>query len=651
LLEEESQVTSHCQGPVDPSHSRAGRHTPLALDEVRLEPGFWRRSQRVNAAVNLPAGWRQLEAAGALSNFRVAAGREEGGFIGPPFHDSDLYKWLEGAAWAIREEPHAELERQVHEVADLIGAAQAEDGYLDTHIQLVAPDRRWRDLAWSHELYCAGHLIQAAIALCRTRGRQELVEVVTRLADMLAGVFGPDGLHELDGHPEIESALVELYRLTGRERYLDLAAFFLDNRGRGWQGRGHGGPAYFQDHVPVREAREMAGHAVRQLYLLAGVVDLYLETGEGALLEAATRQWDDMVRRMLYITGGVGSQHAGEAFGEAYELPNERAYCETCAAIGSVMLSWRLLLATGQRRYADLIERTLFNGFLSGVSLDGGRYFYVNPLLSRGRDPVLGGKRIERQPWHECACCPPNVMRLLASLDHYLVTRDAGGLQVQQYAAMRIATTVGGQAVRLKVDTEYPWDGEVSIAVEETGAAPWRLSLRVPEWCGEAGVRVNGEVERIRLEGYAVLDRAWQAGDRVRLSIPMPVRLTEAHPRVDAARGSVAVERGPLVYCFEQSDQAEGVPVLDAELDVREEPGATWRPELLDGVVEIEAAGFVPEGDPESDALYAPLGTWAGRRRRAARLRAIPYFAWANRGPAAMRVWIPAAGYSTIERL
>ncbi|HXM54960.1 MAG TPA: beta-L-arabinofuranosidase domain-containing protein [Candidatus Dormibacteraeota bacterium] len=635
------------RGPVDVTRSPSARRRPLGLGEVRLQPGFWRRRQEVNAAVSLPAGWSQLEAAGTLENFRIAAGRSAGRFTGPPFHDTDLYKWLEAAGWQLGSGPLPELEREIEVAVGLIAAAQGDDGYVDTFIQLTAPERRWLDLDWSHELYNAGHLIQAAIAVSRTTGDAALLDVATRFADLAGREFGTDGRHQVDGHPEIETALVELYRQTGDRRHLDLAAFFVDGRGQGWLGRGtHGGPAYFQDHVPVRSAPSMDGHSVRQLYLLAGVVDLYLETGERALLEAAAGQWDDMVRRMVYVTGGVGSQHFGEAFGEGWELPNGSAYCETCAAIASVMLSWRLLLATGSSRYADLMERTLFNGFLSGVSLDGGRYFYVNPLLSLGTDAVLGRTRVERFPWHDCACCPPNVMRLLASLQHYLVTRDEGGLQVQQYAPMSVRTAVGGSAVALTMATEYPWDGDVSIVVEDAaGDAPWELSLRVPDWCAEPRLTVNGAPADARVsDGYAVVGRTWRAGDVVRWSVPMPARLTEAHPRVDAARGSVAVERGPIVYCFEQTDQPAGVSVLDAELDVSRPLSAAWQADVLDGVVVVEAEGSAPPAGV-AEPLYAPLGTWRQRPRTPVRLRAIPYYAWANRGPAAMRVWIPRSGW------
>jgi uncharacterized protein len=630
---------------VDVSRSPAARRRPLDLDEVRLGPGLWQRRQQVNAAVNLPAGWRELERAGCLGNFRRAAGVGEGTFAGPAFHDSDLYKWLEAAAWQLASGPVAGLDEDVAAAVELVREAQAEDGYLDTFVQVAAPARRWLDLAWSHELYCAGHLAQAAVAMSRSTGRPELLEVATRLADLLVDVFGPGGLRRLDGHPEIETALVELHRLTGDARYLALASFFVDSRGHGWLGPGtRGGPAYFQDHVPVRLARTMDGHAVRQLYLLAGVVDLYLETGERSLIEAAVRQWEDMVRRMLYLTGGVGSQHSGESFGEPYALASGPAYCETCAAIASVMLSWRLLLATGEARYADLMERTLLNGFLSGVSLDGGRYFYVNPLLSLGQDPPLGRKRVERFPWHECACCPPNVMRLLASVHHYLVTRDEAGLQLQQYAPVRVETTVAGHPVAFQVETRYPWDGEVVVTMEQGGGGPWELSLRVPAWCPEPRLTINGTpVAPRREDGYAVVGRAWRAGDRVECDLPMSVRLTEAHPRVEANQGSVAIERGPIVYCLEQCDQPHGVSVIDARLDAERQPEAVWRPDVLEGIVQVEAWGTVPGPgqDPDREPLYAPAGTWRRRARTAARLRAIPYFAWANRGPSAMRVWIP----------
>lgn len=616
-----------------------------APNGIRLTGGFWTERQTANRDVSLPSGYRMLEAAGNLHDLRLAAGRASGPYRGPMFMDSDVYKWLEAAAYELGQRPDPELKQLADSVIELVEAAQGPDGYLDSYWQIVEPERRWADLSHGHELYCAGHLIQAAVAFDRANGDARLLAVARRFADYIDSVFGPGKRAGTPGHPEIELALVELYRHTGERRYLDLARFFVDERGKGLLGPGrHGGAAYYQDHEPVREAQTVEGHAVRALYLTSGIADLYLETGEEALLRALERQWADLTQRKMYVTGGVGSRHLGEAFGEPYELPNERAYCETCAAIANVMWNWRMLLATGAGRFADILERSLYNAVLSGISLDGCRYFYVNPLLSYGAGSVMGRKSAERTEWHACACCPPNVMRLLASLDHYLATTDPSGVQIHLYAPAEIQADVAGHRVQLTMQTDYPWDGQVRLTVARTEGAAWTLRLRIPAWASGATLRVNGAaVERPAVQdGYAALERRWKSGDVVEIGLPMEARLVEAHPYVDAARGAVAIERGPLVYCLEQTDQAPDVGVLDARISETAPLRSGWRPDLLGGIVTVEADGEVADPSAWADRLYAPVGA-TSEARRPAPLVAIPYYSWANRGPAAMRVWIPRA--------
>jgi hypothetical protein len=393
----------------------------------------------------------------------------------------------------------------------------------------------------------------------------------------------------------------------------------------------------------VREATEVEGHAVRALYLAAGVADLYLETGEPALLEALERQWRDLVSRKLYLTGGAGSRHLAEAFGQPYELPNALAYGETCAAIGSLMWNWRMLLATGQSRFADLIERTLYNAVLSGVSLDGRRYFYVNPLASDGREERLGRGGARRQEWHAVACCPPNVMRLLASLGHYVATRDSGGLQIHHYGPARIRSEPGpGRPVVLRMETAFPWEGSVRVTIEEGAGDRWALSARVPGWCEGATARVNGvEVEaRPGANGYLRLDRAWARGDALELDFPMAPRLIEAHPWIESTRGCVAIERGPLVYCLEQADHPDA-PIEELEIDAGAPLAARWDEALLGGVAVVRASGFQVDTGPWKERLYRPVGSASAPARRRFDLTAIPYCVWAHRDPGAMRVWIP----------
>jgi DUF1680 family protein len=614
---------------------------------VTLEGGFWGRWQAVNRERALPHGFRMLEAAGNLENLRIAAGRSAGPYRGPVFMDSDVYKWLEAAAWEVGRAPSEALTRLMDAAIELVGAAQGPDGYVNSHYTVAEPGRRWTDFAQGHELYCAGHLCQAAVAHHRATGDTRLLAIARRFADHVAGLFGPGKRVAVPGHPEIETALVELYRETGERRYLDLAGFFLDERGRGRVGPGrYNSAAYYQDRVPVREATELEGHAVRQLYLTAGVADLYLETGEPALLTALRRQWDDLVGRKLYLTGAAGARHLAEAFGQPYELPSELAYGETCAAIASVTWSWRMLLATGEGRFADLAERTLYNGVLCGVSLDGERYFYVNPLASSGAEERIGRGGCVRREWHLVACCPPNVMRLIASLGHYVATRDGAGLQVHQYAAGRIAAEFGpGRRVAVRVDTGYPWDGAVRLRVEEADGSPWALALRVPAWCAGARVRVAGQEAPAvpDASGYVRLERAWAPGDVAELDLPMAPRLVEAHPWIEGTRGCVAIERGPLVYCLEQADHP-GTPVADLEIDAGAPLGAAWDGDRLGGVTVVRAAGFQVDSGAWSDRLYRPVGAAPAPARRPAPLTAVPYHAWANRGPGAMRVWIPRRG-------
>jgi DUF1680 family protein len=639
-------------GPIDLTRSPHALLRPL---EGRIKSGFWADRQRLNRERLLLDGEHWLEEAGNFENLRAAAGRSDSEFRGMVFMDSDVHKWLEALGWELGREPSEDLARRADTAIELVEAAQEDSGYLNSYYQVAQPGPRFTNLAWDHELYCAGHLMQAAIAHARGRGDERLLGVARRFADHIGEVFRErDGT---PGHPEIETALVELYRHTGERSYLDLAAYFVGTRGRSTLEPARFGSSYFQDHVPVREATEVTGHAVRALYLAAGVTDLWLETGEAALMDVMRAQWRDMSGRKSYITGGVGAHHSDEAFGDPFELPPGRCYGETCAAIASVMWSWRMLLATGDARYADSMERTLYNGFLSGLALDGGGYSYVNPLHVRDdhRDAVERGAR--RLPWYACACCPPNVMRLLASLQHYLATTDAHGMQIHHYAS----GDVGG----LRIATGYPWDGRVEIEVVETAEAPWALSLRVPGWAEAARLSAGGEEHDAPAGGYARIERRWQPGDRVTLELPLEPRLTAPHPRIDAVRGCLAIERGPLVYCVEGADARNGVRTDDLRLDPEAPLRDLQRSDLLGGIVAIEAGGAHRPADAwDADWAYSPAAaaradsgvdnSAAGRSApgrsgaratgASARVLAVPYALWGNRGDGPMRVWIPTAG-------
>ncbi|MEV6448276.1 beta-L-arabinofuranosidase domain-containing protein [Amycolatopsis sp. NPDC051716] len=624
-------MTERILGPVHPTATAKSALRPLFLGAAAFAPdsllGEW---QARNATRTLPHCVERLDTAGALDNLRRVTGEVDGDRRNMWFSDSDVYKTLEAAAWQLGRDPgDAELRAFLDSTAALVAKAQEDDGYLNSYFSVDKPDLKWRELHWSHELYCAGHLIQAAVAAARAGVGAQLVTVARRFADLIVERFG--SVDDVDGHPEIETALVELYRVTGHRPYLDLALRFLDLRGRGLLDGERFGSRYLQDHVPVREADEVAGHVVRQLYLLAGVVDVAVETRDDTLLEAARRLWADAFGAKTYLTGAHGSRHRDEAFGDPYELPPDRAYGETCAAIASFQWNWRLLLATGEGKYADEMERALYNAIAGSTALDGTHFFYANPLhLRTGHDGSHEDAPSQRLPWYSCACCPPNLARLVASLSGYAATTDPGGLQVHLYAAGTIQTTVDGHDVRIETRTRYPWDGRVELTV--TAPAPVMLSLRVPGWA--EGALIDGVPAEVR-DGYAEVRRDWTGGTTVTLDLPMPARVVRPHPRIDAVRGCVAVTRGPLVYCVEQADLPDGVTLEDVRID----PAAPFSDASLPDVpVALAARGRVEV--PASSELYGAGSTAPGEP---VELTAVPYFLWGNREPGPMRVWLPLA--------
>jgi DUF1680 family protein len=622
--------------PVLPSR---GTLRPLGLSEVRITGGFWAQRQQTNASATLPHCLSWMEKVGWLGNFRAAAeGRLPADRTGREFADSELYKLSEAMAWeSIRSgDTAADLDRLAAEFA----AAQEPDGYLNTAFGRPGQPARYTDLEWGHELYCYGHLIQAGVAAARAGAGGELVGVATRAADHVCETFAPGRNDGICGHPEIEVALMELARLTGEQRYLDQAKRFVDRRGHGRLADIEAGRAYYQDDLPVREAKVLRGHAVRALYLAAGAVDLAVETGDDELIAAVVRQWEAAVARRTYLTGGMGSHHAGEAFGEDFVLPPDRAYSETCAGVASVMLSWRLLLATGEPRYADLIERTLFNVVATSPAEDGRAFFYVNPLHQRVRGEPFRPDWVSprpatslRAPWNQVSCCPNNIARLLASLSGYLATADQDGLQFHQYADADVHTTLeDGRRVGVAVRTDYPESGTVSVELTEAPPGPITLSLRVPSWADGATITEPGGQPRPAPAGTVQVTRAFATGDRIRLELPVTPRWTVPDPRIDAIRGTVAVERGPVVMCVESVD-LPGDRDVDA---VRVDP--LIPPEDLDGAVLV--AGELVGPDPVGWPYHRPDEDVRSRRRYA-EIRLRPYHSWAERGPATMRVWLP----------
>jgi DUF1680 family protein len=624
---------------VDMSRSPFAKLRPVPLDAVEIADTFWAPRQRRNREASLPSQYRLLWDTGRIDNLLRAAGERDGAFQGRVFNDSDVYKWLEAASWSLATHPDPELRAMVDEIVPIIAAAQRPDGYLNSYYARDHAAERWTDFD-QHEMYCAGHLFQAAVAHHRATGSPALLDVATRFADHLDTVFGPESAGKqvaTDGHPEVEMALVELARETGERRYLDLARFFLDVRGHGILGDAFGrfGPEYHQDHQPFRELDEIVGHAVRAVYLNAGAADISAETGEPALLQTLHRLWQSMTARKMYVSGGIGSRYEGESFGEDYELPNALAYTETCAAIGSLMWNWRMLLIEGDPRYADLIELTLYNAILPGISLDGETYFYQNPLADEGSH--------RRQAWFGTACCPPNVARTLASLGGYLYAVAGDQIVVHQYVAGSARITLDdSREVALQLRTHYPWDGDIALAVD--GEGDFALMLRVPAWCNDgATLTINGEPVPASLTpgAYAEVRRTWRPGDTVQLSLPMPARRIASHPAVEENTDRVALMRGPLLYCVEQSDNP-GVDLRAVAIPEEAAIRAIDRPNLLGGVVALEIdAALQPADAPWSGILYRDASAEStSPRREPVTVTAIPYHAWANRAPGPMRVWL-----------
>jgi len=607
----------------------------VPLDAVDLADDFWEPRRRINREVTLPSQYRHLEDTGRLDNFRRASGKIGGAYQGIYFNDSDVYKWLEAAAWTLAEGSDSELERMVDAAITEIEDAQRPDGYLNTYFTFERAAQRWTDFDL-HEMYCAGHLFQAAVAHFRATGSERLLDVATRFADHICDSFGPEEgkRHAVDGLEEVEMALVELFRATGERRYLVGAQYCVDARGHGMLGRPYGQhePSYSQDHAPLRDQSEVVGHAVRALYLYSGAADVYAEMGERALLQALWRLWENMTTRRMYVSGGLGSRYEGEAFGRDFELPNERAYTETCAAIASVMWNWRMLGLKGEARYADLIEHTLYNAVLPGLSLDGQHYFYQNPLADDGTH--------RRQPWFGCACCPPNVARLLASLPGCLYSTSEDAVWVHLYAEGAATVELDkNRTIRLSQRTRYPWDGSVEIQIE----GEFALMLRIPAWCEDgAAVEVNGGPVGAQLSpgSYASLRRTWRPGDTIDMDLPMPVRRVECHPYVAENAERIALTRGPLLYFVEQIDNP-GVDLRDLVLD-GEEPTVRFESDLLGGmtVLQVEARPAAPDNGWE-DRLYRTVRPHEGdAQTHSTRVTAVPYYAWANREPGAMRVWL-----------
>jgi DUF1680 family protein len=641
-------TTTHRLAAVSPT---AGRVRPLASSSAVITAGVLHGWQERNRTRTIPHTITELRGAGNLDNLRTVAEGTAAPYRGRyPFLDTDIFKTLEGLAYElVRPDAAAGTREFFDEAVALIESAQADDGYLNSFFQ--HPDTGkdpWQDLSWGHELYNLGHLIQAAIAASRQLGDDRLLTVARRFADLAVAKFGPNGDNQVCGHPEVEMALVELYRASGEAGYLELAKLFIDRRGHGTVTLSVFPAEYFQDNVPLRELPSVTGHAVRMVYLAAGATDVALETGDSALLAEAIRLWDDMVATKLYITGGLGSRHSDEAIGDRYELPSERSYSETCAAIGTMQWAWRLFIATADPHYLDVFETILYNGYAAGLSADGCAFFYDNPLQRRADHEQRSGAEADgallRRSWFGCPCCPPNIIRWNSELQDYLAAVDDDTLYLAQYTN---ATLCAG-GLDLTMTTDYPWDGTVALEVTASDGTIGALALRVPAWCHSAAVTVNGRgVDTAAENGWLRLAGPLSVGDTIELSLRMPVRAHGSHPYLDATRGALSILRGPLVYCAEQQDNAGNLDdVLVSPADLARATTAAVQLTVdapADAVVVTVPAVLAQSPAVTRAVLYPELGGASAAPAQtgaATTLTLVPYYLWGNRDARAMRVWL-----------
>ncbi len=625
--------------------------TPVPFTDVRIGDGFWLPRLETNRTVTVRYDFQKCEETGRISNFARAGGLEQGKFEGIPFNDSDVVKVVEGASYTLAMHPDPDLDKYLDDLIAKIAAAQEDDGYLYTARTLgftngMTGPQRWTNLSASHELYNVGHMYEAAVAHFLATGKRSFLEVAIKNADYLVKTFGPEPGQRIDvpGHQEIEIGLVKLYRVTGEEKYLRLAKFFIDMRGRADQRKIYG--EYCQDHKPLVEQTEVTGHAVRAGYLYSGVADVAALTGDEEYIRAIDRLWEDMVSRQMYLTGSVGVFEHGEGYSRPYDLPNLKAYNETCAAIANALWNHRMFLLHGDAKYIDVLERIIYNGFLSGISLSGDTFFYPNPLACDGRFRFNHGDLV-RSPWFGCSCCPVNVVRFIPSIAGYVYAHRGDEVFVNLYVAGSGVVKRPVGTLRLEQQTRYPWDGKVRIVVQGEPAGTWALKLRIPGWAQGRPVpgdlyryateatppvllTVNGQSVGLDLQdGYATIRREWKGNDVVELDLPMPIRRVVAHENVVDDRGRVAIERGPVLYCIEGADH--GGRVLNVVLSDEAELSPEHRTDLLDGVTVLQGTAREAYRSDGGEVQTKPTA-----------LTMIPYYAWCHRGANEMAVWLPA---------
>ncbi|TVY11453.1 glycoside hydrolase family 127 protein [Paenibacillus cremeus] len=637
--------------------------------------GFWNRFTALVRETVIPYQWEALndripdaEPSYAIRNFRIAAGREEGKYGGMVFQDSDVAKWLEAVGYSLANHPDPILERIADELIELISEAQHTNGYLNTYYTIKEPGNQWTNLYEAHELYCAGHMIEAAVAYFTATGKRKVLDVACKLADYISTVFGgePGKLRGYDGHQEIELALVKLFKTTGEQRYLKLAQFFINERGTTpnylieeckqrdgysiWADKKIKLPtveqlSYNQAHKPVREQEVAVGHSVRAVYMYTAMADLAHLTNDQGLLEASRRLWENMTKKQMYITGGIGSTHHGEAFSFDYDLPNDTVYAETCASIGLIFFARRMLELEVKSEYADVLERALYNNVIGSMSQDGKHYFYVNPLEvwpeASEKNPGRRHVKAVRQKWFGCSCCPPNVARLLSSLNEYIYTASTkdNAIYTHLFIGSEAQFKLAAGQVAMKQESRLPWEGYVKLELAAVTGAPFTLAVRIPSWCyGKAVMKINGAESSYEVtNGYATVNRLWNKGDIVEWEPALEAQWIAAHPQIRANAGKAAIERGPFIYCLEETDNGGSLSSISVIREANLQ--SHFDNELLGGAILVEAKGRLDDQTSwQADTPYRPLTQ--SRSAEPVIIKAVPYYLWGNRTPGEMSVWI-----------
>ncbi|MCA9891634.1 MAG: glycoside hydrolase family 127 protein [Anaerolineae bacterium] len=636
---------------------------PIPLEHVTIKNGFWAERQHTNRQTTIPAIYNKLEETGRVEAWTMHPEHErrELGSVVHMFWDSDTGKWLESVGYSLCKTPNPDLEAQADALIDMIEQAQAPDGYLNTYFPVLAPDKKWTNLRDWHEMYNAGHLIEGAIAYYRATGKKKILDVLSRYADHIDSKFGREEgkRHGYPGHPELELALVKLYRETGEQRYLNLATYFVNERGqdpiyfdieaaeRGERREDFWAQSYryCQAHIPIREQTEATGHAVRACYLYAGIADVALETGDKELLEVSRRLWENLTQTQMYVTGGLGPAHSNEGFTFGYDFPNESAYSETCASISLAFWAHRMFHLDQRGEYIDVMERAIYNGSLSGISYEGNEFFYVNPLASYPNiDPyskwsgINTNKHYRRQEWYFCPCCPPNISRLIGSIGEYTYSQTDDRVYVHLYHDNTVSLDVSGQAVQIEQKTKYPWDENIAITVQSESPVMFDLAVRIPGWCRSFELSINGEKMSLQPKnGYVVVSREWQSGDTVSLTLAMPVERVMPHREIRQDAGQIVLQRGPLIYCLEECDNGPRLANIvipdDAPLS------SHFEADLFDGTTVITGEALRVEPDTDSADLYL-FKSKVDVKQEPFTVKAIPYYLWANREPGEMRVWV-----------